>query len=779
MYDEQGNVIFAPSSPEEEEGERMCDAPEKIDSIFPDEDIFFNYHNINSVNDYDDDEETPVDFRDSPHLFGRHVRINSDYELEKYFTTPPESQNIDETAPKSSVTTNNGMRSLQLPRNVINFQHPELIAPVDKEDGGGEDGIITNNDVTKNAHKKTNFQQSNKNAVVVATESATKDILVSTERSSPTPTKEKEKMELAEKGPKKKKEEEEKKKFVFESALSNALGNNDIGVNLESSSSSSDANESPSESVTINMNDDDEEEEEEEDEEEKETPASFELTNNQEETTGLDSYFNTSSAFSTLNTAFSSKSKQKQGESEEEEENEKETDEICIISDNDVEDSSETGYEVEEEEEEEMDTVIPSVFPVSKPVERLPPKQELEDPTNIYRRLRDTYVVCNAAIASILREYLHIPESEPDDSILKKYVGTEETSHSPLYTNQKFWHLFVTSVIMYACQRALQDIQQKSDNQKISKSKHPLLVNTQRTDIWKQFWGTTMPDRGQSLEELQAKYQTELPILRIWHFFKQNTMKDNPKNPVGVRTPKQWCNPLLSSMMFSARFRYAPGKVPRVSLNEKQFDDSNGSSIDKRTMELLKDFEPNTNYYCALTGTALKAGQEAYLCSFLCEVSSDVVVNDDNDVNNDNDLSTATSTHYSLSEGLNKKKKKRGRKADPVIETVHTIQEIGCIIRKTVPGKEIDPKTNRPKNIDSEPLIKTIRAISEFDKTIADWVQSWVNKHAVKLPNMKRDTVAYAMTGDQALSEISQWYITFQVMVAMTRHAICGVDANE
>ena len=256
-----------------------------------------------------------------------------------------------------------------------------------------------------------------------------------------------------------------------------------------------------------------------------------------------------------------------------------------------------------------------------------------------------------------------------------------------------------------------------------------------------------MPDRGQSLKSLQTKFQSEMPILRIWTFFKNHTSTKNETFQKDM--PNQWCYPLLSSMMFSARFRYVLDRVPKVVLTGKDFP-------------VPDEFEDHGNYYCALTGVPLTAGEQAYICSFLCEINSQVPVESSGEELRD-------------SQGKASRKKKKNKVTEHAVEMVPTIQTIGCVIRADLPTREIDPISGKYKRVSSEPLIKSIRAISEFDKIIAKWVESWVAKLGSKLPNMKRDTIAYAMTSEEGLKEIASWYISFQVMVATTRHAVCEV----
>ena len=318
--------------------------------------------------------------------------------------------------------------------------------------------------------------------------------------------------------------------------------------------------------------------------------------------------------------------------------------------------------------------------------------------------------------------------------MLEEYVGTTVEADTPLYSNAKFFRLFVTSVMMYGCRLALQEISQKSDNQKISKSPHPLLRGTQRTDLWKQFWGTQMPERGQALEDLQASYQAELPILRIWSCFRRKTSKIDPV--CGSKMASQWNYPLISALMFSARFRFTLGRVPYIP--------GDNDSTDAKQ-----------NYYCALTGVPIQGGSQAYLCSFLCEVTSKVVDASDGEGEQEEALRAK------------KKGKKRGRKAEPVQKMVRTTQEIACVVQSTMPAR-VDGE-----RVDSSPLLKSLRAISEFDKVIASWVSAWVKKHASKLPNKKRDSVAYAMTSKEGLKEIGEWYATFHVLVALTHRAMC------
>lgn len=374
------------------------------------------------------------------------------------------------------------------------------------------------------------------------------------------------------------------------------------------------------------------------------------------------------------------------------------------------------------------------------PVAMMPPCKEpeelLKDSEAIFDRLEAALSKAETNIASQLAGHLGPFEEEAldTDELLKKYVGVDMEADTPLYTNAKFFRLFVTSVMMHGCRLALQGIDQKSDNQKISKSPHPLLRGTQRTELWKQFWGTQMPERGQALEDLQDKYQAELPILRIWSCFRRKTSKMDPV--CGIKMASQWNYPLISALMFSARFRFTKGRVPCVP---------QGRSTDSKH-----------NYYCALTGVPILGGTEAYLCSFLCEVASTV---------------KEPSEEYKQ-EGIGKKRKKSGKKTEPGKKIVRNIQEMACVVQATMPSRSTSD-TERTNRVDSKPLLKALRAISEFDKIIAEWVASWVEKHASKLPNQKRDSVAYAMTSAEGLHEIGKWYTTFQVLVALTHHAMC------
>jgi hypothetical protein len=358
-------------------------------------------------------------------------------------------------------------------------------------------------------------------------------------------------------------------------------------------------------------------------------------------------------------------------------------------------------------DDEEMKPISAPVFePAAKETE-----DDLRDPECILERVIEARIQAEVRIAKKLVEILHLDPEDDLEEILAKYVGGTSDADSPLYNNGPFFILFVTSILLYACRIGLQRIHQKSDNQKISKSPHPLLQNTQRSDLWRQFWGSSMPDRGQALNELQAKYTSDLPILRIWTYFKRQTSKHN--EVAGKPIASQWCYPLLSSMMYSARFRYTLGRVPG----------------------------PN-EYYCALTGVPIRPGTEAYLCSFICEVS--------------------------VSSGKGEKEKGgSGKGKEKVPDKSPEMQVVGCVIQKTLPSRG-----KGGKRVNAEPLIKLIRAVSEFDKTIASWVRTWVDKS--KLPNLKRDTVAYALTSAKGLEEIAQWYVQFHVMVATMRHAICG-----
>lgn len=369
-------------------------------------------------------------------------------------------------------------------------------------------------------------------------------------------------------------------------------------------------------------------------------------------------------------------------------------------------------------EDEEMKPISAPVFePATKETEG-----DLRDPECILERVIEARIQAEDMIAKKLVEILHLDPEEDLEEVLAKYVGGTSDADSPLYNNGPFFILFVTSILLYACRIGLQRIHQKSDNQKISKSPHPLLQNTQRSDLWRQFWGSSMPDRGQSLNELQAKYTNDLPILRIWTYFKRQTSKHN--EVAGKPIASQWCYPLLSSMMYSARFRYTLSRVPG----------------------------PN-EYYCALTGVPIRPGTEAFLCSFICEVS----------------VSSEKREKEKGEKGGSGKGKGRGKEKEKAPDKSPEMQTVGCVIQKTLPSRG-----KGGKRVGAEPLIKLIRSVSEFDKTIANWVRTWVDKHGSKLPNMKRDTIAYALTSEEGLEEISQWYVTFHVLVATMRHAICG-----
>jgi len=382
--------------------------------------------------------------------------------------------------------------------------------------------------------------------------------------------------------------------------------------------------------------------------------------------------------------------------SEEEGEEEVSGEEMEVVSVSAFGPSSSSGSSSEEEEK-------PISAPVFEPATK-ETEDDLRDPDCILERVIEARIQAEDRIANKLVEILHLDPEESLEEVLAKYVGGSSDADSPLYNNGPFFILFVTSILLYACRIGLQRIHQKSDNQKISKSPHPLLQNTQRSDLWRQFWGSSMPDRGQALNELQAKYTSDLPILRIWTYFKRRTSKHN--EVAGKPIASQWCYPLLSSMMYSARFRYTLDRVPG----------------------------PN-EYYCALTGVPIRPGTEAYLCSFICEVS------------------------VSGEKGSSEK----------VPDKSPEMQTVGCVIQKTLPSRG-----KGGKRVSAEPLIKLIRSISEFDKTIALWVRAWVDKHGSKLPNMKRDTIAYALTSAKGLEEISRWYVQFHLMVATMRHAICG-----
>jgi len=427
--------------------------------------------------------------------------------------------------------------------------------------------------------------------------------------------------------------------------------------------------------------------------------------------------------------------------------------------------SSEESSEKEEGESSEKEESSETAFetsPICAPVFKVKTKEsdeDLKDEAKILERIIEARIRAETNIAKQLIDILRIDVSEfakedsVTDAILERFVGNSISSDSPLYNDGAFFIIFTSSILFYAVKIALQTIHQKSDNQKISKSPHPLLVKTQRTDLWRQFWGTTMPDRGQSLDELHADYTTRLPILRIWTYFKQKTSTQNEfaKKPVA----KQWCYPLLHSMMYSARFRYTLGRVPGPE-----------------------------DRYCALTGVPIHPGTEAYMCSFLYEVVSAPV---DTDVS----FPLSPNPRKDLGKG-DLGKKGKGKRKDLRKETKHTqpeVQTIGCVIQKTLPalvqegkgkgkrGKR--EKGGKAKRVSAEPLIKLIRSISEFDKTIASWVKSWVEKFGSKLNNMKRNTIAYALTSAEGLEEIGKWYATFQVMVAVMNHAVCRGDLGD
>jgi hypothetical protein len=457
--------------------------------------------------------------------------------------------------------------------------------------------------------------------------------------------------------------------------------------------------------------------------------------------------------------------------------------------------SSEESSEKEEEESSEKEESSERAFetsPICAPVFKVKTKEsdeDLKDEAKILERIIEARIRAETNIAKQLIDILRIDVSEfakedsVTDAILERFVGNSISSDSPLYNDGAFFIIFTSSILFYAVKIALQTIHQKSDNQKISKSPHPLLVKTQRTDLWRQFWGTTMPDRGQSLDELHADYTTRLPILRIWTYFKQKTSTQNEfaKKPVA----KQWCYPLLHSMMYSARFRYTLGRVPGPE-----------------------------DRYCALTGVPIHPGTEAYMCSFLCEVVSAPADTDVSFSPSPFSPSPFSPSPFALSSnprkdlgkgdlgkgerGKGKKgkgKKGKGKRKDLRKETNHTqpeVQTIGCVIQKTLPALVQEGKGERgkgkrgkrekggkAKRVSAEPLIKLIRSISEFDKTIASWVKSWVEKFGSKLNNMKRDTIAYALTSAEGLEEIGKWYTTFQVMVAVMNHAVCRGDLGD
>jgi hypothetical protein len=117
----------------------------------------------------------------------------------------------------------------------------------------------------------------------------------------------------------------------------------------------------------------------------------------------------------------------------------------------------------------------------------------------------------------------------------------------------------------------------------------------------------------------------------------------------------------------------------------------------------------------------------------------------------------------------------KGKESPKENDAPPEVQTIGCVIQKTLPARGFGGKGEKGgERVSAEPLIKLIRSISEFDKTIGSWVEAWVDKHGSKLDNMKRDTVAYALTSAEGLEEISRWYTHFQVMVATMNHAVCN-----